>query len=142
MAKIPEALHEPLNTAYPEFVCLVGTVQPGGWAQIGPRGSVVVLDDETVGYWDRGTGTTHDAVKDGSTVTVFFKSPEMKDAGVLPKGGIARLYGTATIHNEGPIREEIWTKMVQYERDSDPEKKGRAVTLKIERAEDLAHNPL
>ncbi len=142
MAKIPEALHGPINSAFPKNVCLVGTVQPGGWAQISPRGSVLVFDAETLAYWDRGGGTTHDEVKDGSKVTVFFRNPELRASGVLPRGGIARFYGTASIHTEGAVREEIWGKMIPPEKDQDPEKKGRGVLLKIERAEDLAHEPL
>ena len=142
MAKIPEALHEPVSTAFPKNPCFVGTVQPDGWAQFSPRGSVVVLGDETMGYWDRGSGTTHDEVKDGSKVMVFFRSPDLRASGILPKGGIARFYGIATVHTEGPRREEVWNKMVQPERDHDPDKKGRAVILKIERAEDLSRNPL
>ena len=33
-AKIPKALHEHINTAFPANVCLVGTVLPSGFAQI------------------------------------------------------------------------------------------------------------
>ncbi len=142
MPKIPEALHEPINTALPKNVCLAGTVQPDGWAQISPKGSTLVYDDETIAYWDRGRGSTHDAVQDGTKVMVFFRSPELREKKILPKGGIARFYGTATIYNEGPVREEVWERMVQPERDHDPEKKGRAVLLKIDRAEDLAGDPL
>src|SRR5262249_54599006 len=43
---IPKALHEHIDTAFPTFVCLVGTVLPSGFAQISPRGSTMVLDDE------------------------------------------------------------------------------------------------
>ena len=142
MTRIPVALHGPINSAFPKNVCLVGTVQPGGWAQISPRGSVLVFDDETLAYWDRGGGTTHDEVKDGSKVTVFLRDPELRASGILPKGGIARFYGTASIHTEGAIREAIWEELVQPEKDHDPEKKGRGVLLKIDRVEDLGHTPL
>ncbi len=140
MAKIPEALHEHINSAFPQNVCLVGTVQPGGWAQISPRGSVLVFDGDTLAYWDRGSGTTHDEVKDGSKITVFYRNANIRE--ILPRGGVARFYGSATVHNEGPVRDEIYEKMVQPERDKDPDKKGRGVLIKIERAEDLAHKPL
>ena len=32
--------------AFPDDVCLVGTVLPNGFAQITPRGSTLVFDDE------------------------------------------------------------------------------------------------
>ena len=41
MATIPNVLHEHINTAFPANVCLVGTAQPDGYAQISPRGSTM-----------------------------------------------------------------------------------------------------
>lgn len=46
MARIPNVLQEHLNTAYPANVCLIGAVLPDGHAQITPRGSTMVFDDE------------------------------------------------------------------------------------------------
>jgi len=62
--------------------------------------------------------------------------------GVLPKGGIARFYGTAQVVKSGPQYEEVWRRLVQPEKDRDPEKKGFAVLIKVERAEDLDGEPL
>ena len=58
MAKIPQVLHEHINTAYPANVCLIGTVLPNGFAQITPRGSTMVFDAEHIALWERGKGTT------------------------------------------------------------------------------------
>jgi hypothetical protein len=57
LAKIPQVLHEHINTAYPANVCLIGTVLPNGFAQITPRGSTMVFDDEHIALWERGKGT-------------------------------------------------------------------------------------
>src|SRR5438874_770797 len=59
MARIPRVLHEHIDTAFPEYVCLVGTVSPDGFAQISPRGSTMVFDDEHFGLWERGKGTSN-----------------------------------------------------------------------------------
>jgi hypothetical protein len=142
MAKIPKALHGSINTAYPKNVCLVGTVQPDGWAQVTPRGSLLVWDDETLAYWDRGRGKTFEAVRDGSKVMVFFRSPELREKGVLPKGGIARFYGTASVYPSGPLRDQVYDRIIPPEQKADSEKRGRAVLVKVERAEDLGGAPL
>ena len=42
----------------------------------------------------------------------------------------------------GPQYEEVWRRLIQGEKDRDPEKKGFAVLIKIERAEDLDGLPL
>ena len=142
MATIPAALHEHINTAFPANVCLVGTVQPNGFAQISPRGSTMVLNDQHLALWERGKGSTNASLKDGAKVTVFMRKPALRESGLLPKGGIARFYGTAIVKRSGPEYEEVWTRLVQPEKDRDPDKKGYAVLIKVERAEDLDGQPL
>ena len=39
-------------------------------------------------------------------------------------------------------REAVWERMVEPERTADADKKGYAVLIAVERAEDLLHNPL
>jgi hypothetical protein len=66
----------------------------------------------------------------------------LREQGLLPRGGIARFYGTATIHKSGPVYEEIWKRLIEPEKKSDPDKKGFGVLIKVERAEDLGGAPL
>ncbi len=142
MATIPKALHEHINTAFPANVCLVGTVLPNGFAQVSPRGSTMVFDDEHLALWERGRGSTNSNLKDGTKITVFLRKPQLRESGLLPKGGIARFYGTAKLHKSGPVYEEIWTRLIPPEKERDPDKKGFGVLIKVERAEDLDGKPL
>ena len=142
MGRIPKALHEHINTAFPANVCLVATVLPNGFAQVTPRGSTMVYDDDHLALWERGKGSTNTNLVKYSKVTMFFRKPQLREAGVLPKGGIARFYGTAEIHRSGAAYEEVWRRLVQPEKDRDPDKKGFAVLIKVERAEDLDGQPL
>jgi hypothetical protein len=137
VATIPKILQSHIDTAFPENVCLVGSVLPDGFAQITPRGSTMVFDDDHLALWERGRGSTSGNLTDGSKLTVYFRKPQLRADGVLPKGGIARFYGTARIAHSGPEYEEVWRKLVQPEKDRDPDKKGFAVLIKVERAEDL-----
>lgn len=142
MPTIPKQLHAHINTAFPDHVCLIATVLPNGFAQVTPRGSTMVFDDDHLATWERGKGSTTGNLADGSKVTVFFRKPQLRADGVLPKGGIARLYGTAQIVKSGPVYEEVWRRLIQPEKDRDPEKKGFAVLIKVERAEELDGTPL
>jgi hypothetical protein len=142
MARIPKVLHEHINTAFPDNVTLVGTALPDGYAQITPRGGTMVFDDEHIALWERGKGSTAKNMTDGTKVTVYFRKPSLRVDGTLPKGGIARFYGTARIVRSGPQYDEVWRRLVQPEKDRDPEKKGYAVLIKVERAEDLEGLPL
>ena len=142
MATIPKTLQPHINSAFPEHVCLVGSVLPGGYAQITPRGSTMVFDDQHLALWERGKGSTNAALSDGTKLTVYFRKPQLRADGVLPKGGIARFYGVARVVRSGADYEEVWRRLVQPEKDRDPEKKGFAVLIKVERAEDLDGAPL
>lgn len=142
MASIPKPLQEHINSAFPANPCLVATALPDGYAQVTPRGSVLVFDDEHLAIWERGKGTTNAQLKDGTKITVFFRKPALRESGMLPKGGIVRFYGTAKIHKSGPTYDAVWDKVVQPEKDRDPEKKGWAVLVKLDRVEDLEGLPL
>jgi hypothetical protein len=139
---IPKVLHEHIDTAFPANVMLVGVVQPNGYAQISPRGSTMVYDDQHLALWERGKGSTNRLLQDGTKVTVFLRKPALREAGILPKGGVARFYGTAKLHKSGEAYERVWEKLVQPEKDRDPQRKGFAVLIKIERGEDLDGEPL
>jgi len=137
MAKIPKVLQPHIDTAFPANVCLVGSVLPSGFAQITPRGGTMVFDDQHIALWERGKGSTSANLKDGTALTVYFRKPQLREEGILPKGGIARFYGRAKIHKSGPVYEKVWEKLVQPEKDRDPNKTGFAVLIEVERAEDL-----
>jgi hypothetical protein len=142
MATIPRILQPHINTAFPANVCLVGSVLPNGYAQVSPRGSTMVYDDRHIALWERGKGSTNENLSDGTPLTVYFRKPQLREEGILPKGGIARFYGRARIYRSGPIYEEVWRRLVQPEKDRDPQKQGHAVLIEIERAEDLDGQPL
>jgi hypothetical protein len=138
LTTIPKVLQEHINTAYPAHVCLIGTLLHNGYAQITPRGSTLVFDDEHFSLWERGRGSTTANLADGTKVTVYFRKPPLRESGLLPRGGIARFYGVAKIYKSGPIYEEIWKRLIEAEKKGDPEKKGFGVLIKVERAEDLS----
>ena len=137
MAKIPNSLREHIDTAFPANVVLVASALPNGYAQVSPRGSAQVYDDEHLSLWERGHGSTNAALKDGSKLTFYLRKSQLRENGMLAKGGVARFFGTATIHKSGAVYDEIWQRLIQPEKDRDPQKKGFAVLVKIDRAEDL-----
>ena len=142
MAKVPKVLQPHINGAFPATTAQVASVLPNGYAQITMRGSLMVFDDEHIAWWERGKGTTTGNLKDGDKVTVFYRNPKLREDGTLPAGGVARFYGTVKLHKAGDTREQIWAKVVQPEKDRDPEQKGWGVLMAVERAEDLGGNAL
>jgi len=140
MAVIPKRIHPLIDGAFPMHTCLIGTVLDNGFAQITPRGSTQVYDGDHISLWERGRGSTSGHMTDGTKTTVFFFDLGKRE--VLPIGGLARLYGTATVHKSGPVYDKVWERLIEAEKNSDPDKKGWAVLIKIDRAEDLLGQPL
>jgi hypothetical protein len=142
LAKIPKFLNEHIDPAYPDHTCQMATVLPDGYAQITLRGSVMVFDQDRLAIWERGRGSTSDSLSDGTKVTIFFRKTALREAGLLPKSGVARFYGTAEVHKSGTVYDEVWRRPVQPEKDRDPDKKGYALLINVERAEDFGGDPL
>ena len=66
-------------------------------------------------------------------------------ASVLPNGfaPVSPRGSTMVFHDEsGAAYEEIWTRLIQPEKDRDPGKKGFGVLIKVGRAEDVDGFPL
>ena len=140
MGTIPKKIQPLIDGAFPMHTCLIGTVLADGFAQITPRGSTQVYDDDHISLWERGRGTTSAQMADGTKTTVFFFDLGKRD--VLPIGGLARLYGTATVHKSGPVYDKVWERLIEPEKNSDKDKKGWAVLIKIDRSEDLLGQPI
>src|SRR6185437_9787098 len=96
--------------------------------------------DTHISLWERGRGSTAAMLADGAKVTVFFFDLGKRD--VLPIGCIVRLYGSATVHKSGAVYDKLSERLIEPERKSDPEKKGWAVLIKVQRAEDLLGQPI
>ena len=115
---------------------------PDGYTQISPRGSMMVFDNERLAMWERSRGAVTANLRNGAKLTVFLRKRELREAGILPRGGIARFYGTAEIHESGPIYDEVWARLIEPEKKNDADKQGFAVLIKVDRAEDLEGKPL
>jgi len=141
MTKIPTELHEHINDALFPETPMIGTVDADGYPRVSIRGSVCVFDDETIAIWERGLGGVNKNIRDGAKVNVYFQKYALTES-LLPMAGVARFFGTATVHKDGPIRQQVWDMILAEERERDPEQKGYAILVNVERAEDLSCDPL
>ena len=114
--------------------CIVGTVDKDGQPQLSLKGSVMIYDSETLAYWERAKRTALANVADNSKVTVLYNN--MTDRTRW------RFYGTAEVHESGPIREEVMSRTVEAELDRDPDRLGVAVLIKINKVAELSGNVL
>ena len=105
--------------------CLVATTSKDGVPNVGYKGSVMVFDDESLAFWERTLQGTGANVEENPNVMVLFRNPTTRAAW--------RFVGQATAYKEGPVREQVMARTVPAELDRDPERKGYAVVVKVDK---------
>jgi len=90
------------------------------------KGSLLVWDRDHVAWWERTLRETYAAIQNDPRVCVLVRNPT-RDRRTI------RLYGTATIVDDLDLRERIWERVLQVEKDTDKAKKGAAVLVRVDR---------
>lgn len=105
--------------------CILATVSADGEPDIGYKGSMMVFDKESLAYWERTKRVHMKNVKENPRVVVLFRDAKTKAAW--------RFHGTATLHESGAIRDQVMARTVKDELDKDPERKGAAVVIRLDK---------
>jgi hypothetical protein len=115
----------------------VGTASRDGRPQISPKGSVAVLDDQTLCFWERSNRTVRSHIGENPQVVVYYRNAAR--ASEIPfRGAALRFHGVASVVLDGPERERIWDATVPAEQERDPEKIGVGVLIRVTRIEELS----
>ena len=118
-------------------VCMLATVGEDG-PNISPKGSMIVLDDDHLAYWERSKRGALENLRRNPRVAVMYSNKAAAERGELPHpGGIFRFYGTAEIHERGPFRDRIRTMLQEREINHDGAEEGFAVVIRLDRAENM-----
>jgi predicted pyridoxine 5'-phosphate oxidase superfamily flavin-nucleotide-binding protein len=126
------------RAAADKVVCLLGTADAAGSPQISPKGSVMVFDAGRLAYWERAGRTALANLHDNPKVVIYYRNPAKTEQ--FPNGAVWRFYGKAEVLTEGAERDQVYDRAIPGERDKDPEKKGAAVMIRVERITDLGGN--
>lgn len=73
-------------------------------------------------------------------VVVYYRNADERDR--LPGGAALRFYETTTLLEEGPVHEMVMKSTIKMEIDKDPERKGVAVMIKVNKITELMGNVL
>lgn len=126
MIKLTPQMREEIDPALANGCpCLVATVSKDGLPNVGYKGSVMVFDDESLAYWERVFQGTLANAESNPNVMIIFRNPTTRAAW--------RFVGKATVHKTGALREQVMNRTVPAELDRDPERKGYAVIVKIDK---------
>jgi general stress protein 26 len=110
--------------------CILATAGADGEPDIGYKGSMMVFDNDSLAYWERTQRQHLKNVLENPKVVVLFREPKTRVN--------FRFHGVATVHQDGPIREQVMARTVKDELDKDPERKGAAVVVRVNKVTNLA----
>ncbi len=131
MIQLTDEMKSAVNNALADKApCLLATASPDGRPGLGYRGSVLVYDDAALAYWERTFRQGADNVEANPHVVILYRNPETRKAW--------KFFGQAEVLRKGPVREEIMSRVVKAEMDRDPERKGVAVIVRLDRVETMA----
>ena len=97
-----------------------------GQPDLALKGSLMVWDGDHLAWWERGRAETEAAVRANPRVAILVRNL-VRDRRAL------RFYGDARIVEDAQLRERIWERVNQVEKDTDPEKQGVAVLVRVDR---------
>jgi general stress protein 26 len=110
--------------------CILATVSADGEPDIGYKGSMMVFDDQSLAYWERTRRQHLKNVKENPKVIVLFRDAKTRVG--------LRFHGKAEVHEDGALRDQVMGKTVKEELDKDPERKGAAVIIRLDKITNMA----
>lgn len=109
--------------------CVLATASADGEPDIGYKGSMMVFDAEHLAYWERTRRQHLKNVLENPKVVVLFRDAKTRVN--------FRFHGVATVHEQGPLRDQVMARVVEAELEKDPERKGAAVIIRVDRITNL-----
>ena len=126
LIKLTEEMANALNNALTDRLpCLVATASAEGMPDVSYRGSLMAFDDEHLAFWERMKGETLSNLEENPQAVVFYRNPQTRIGW--------RFYGTAQVLKDGEMREAIMARVHPFELGQDPERKGYAVLIRVDR---------
>lgn len=105
--------------------CIAVSAGRDGRADISFKGSMLVFDHDHLAWWEYTKGEQLIQIAENPYVTIQYRS--------LQRGLWLRFYGEATIVPKGDIRQQVMERTNPYELSKDPERKGAAVLVRVDR---------
>jgi hypothetical protein len=104
---------------------IVATSGASGLPDVAYKGSAMVWDEDHLAFWERARGTTLRNMEENPQVCVLYRNPATRTAW--------KFFGAVELHPEGELRQQIMDHTIQLELDRDPERKGVAVLIRVDR---------
>lgn len=126
MINLTDEMSKLVDNAYANgYPCIVATASGSGDPDIGYKGSVMVFDSKSLAYWERTKRQHLKNLTENPRIIVLFRDLKAKVNW--------RFHGSVTIHESGPVWEQVMSRTIKPELEKDPERKGLAVIIDVDK---------
>ncbi len=126
MIEFTEEMTTAINTSFADgLALLIGTASKTGMPDIAFKGSTMAFDGDHLAFWERSHGQTLRNLEENSQVCVMYRNPQTRLS--------LKFFGVAELLKDGPVRQQIMDRTVEFELSRDPERKGVAVLIRIDK---------
>jgi hypothetical protein len=133
---LSDTIKKLINNAWDDgYPCMLATTGKDG-PNISPKGSLIVYDDQHLAYWERSKKKALENLGQDLRVVVMYSNFKAQRDKVLDSGFL-RFWGTAELHEAGPVHDAIFAKLNKREQEHVGADTGIGVLIKISRAVDI-----
>lgn len=126
MISLTDEMQQAIDVALAEGApVIVASAGQAGEPDMAFKGSVMVFDREHLAFWERSHGTTLQNLTENPKVCLLYRNPARQLAW--------KFFGAAELHREGDLRRQVMERTVEAELNRDPERKGVAVLIRVDR---------
>lgn len=126
MIELTEEMKAAFETAIADGApVIVASAGKSGMPDIAYKGSAMVFDKEHIAFWERALGTTFANLKENPGCCLLYRNPATRTAW--------KFFGEAEVLLEGDLRQQVMDRTIALELDRDPERKGAAIMVRIDR---------
>ena len=108
---------------------VVGTAGADGMPDLAHKGSTMVWDEDHIAFWERAHGTTLKNIEENPKVSFLYWNPAARK--------LWKFFGVAELHATGELREAVMARTIQLELDRDPDRKGVAAVVRIDKVVEM-----
>lgn len=126
MIELTQEMREALDSALADGLpVIVATSGAAGLPDLAYKGSALVWDTDHLAFWERAHGTTLRNLQENPQACLLYRNPAKRLAW--------KFFGTVELLTSGELREGIMERSPKAELDRDPDRKGVAVLIRIDR---------
>ncbi len=126
--QLTQEIKDAVNESWRDAPMIVIAVEAGGQARLSYRGSIQTYGDDKLAFWVRNTsGGTVSALDTNPKLTAHYRNPQTRLSFTF--------YGPGYVTKDDAERRHVYDSMCEGEQMSDPDAKGIAVVMNLERVE-------